>query len=264
MRLEFFEPNMTAYVQPLDARIIQCVKAHYRQAFCLCAIELNDAGEDDIYKINLLEVMLMVKDAWKAVTPETIVNCWNHMKIQNQPVVPATSTSPTPMSTPVSVVPTTCSTTAGLADNSAWEILREFVNSTILSLPQTESHIQDHLANHYRFTDWKPAFDAVFAAEDNVGKAVSAIEDLEKQAHTVTPTAPTIPSPNTAPRIELNQLTLLENGLMECMTKLGDCKQICGTCPTLEDLLNPVEEREIGESKFRFPGGDAEIITNVI
>ena len=84
MRLEFFEPNMTSYVQPLDAGIIQCVKAHYRRAFCLRAIKLDDAGEDDIYKINLLEVMLMVKEAWKAVTPKTIANCWNHTKIQNQ------------------------------------------------------------------------------------------------------------------------------------------------------------------------------------
>ena len=32
----------------------------------------------------------------------------------------------------------------------------------------------------------------------------------------------------------------------------------------LEDLLNPVEEREIGESEFHFPGGDAEIIAKVI
>ena len=83
MQLEFFEPNMTSYVQPLDARIIRCVKAHYRPAFCLCAIELDDAGEDNIYKINLLKVMLMVKEAWKAMMLETITNCWNHTKIQN-------------------------------------------------------------------------------------------------------------------------------------------------------------------------------------
>jgi len=120
-----------------------------------------------------------------------------------------------------------------------------------------------HLADRYQFADWKPAFDAVFAAEDNVEKVVSAIEDLEKQARTVTPTAPTVPSP-TAPRHELNQLSLLENDLMECVTKLGDRKRICGTRLTLEDLLNPVEEREIGESEFRFPSGDAEIIAQVI
>ena len=46
--------------------------------------------------------------------------------------------------------------------------------------------------------------------------------------------------------------------------KLGDHKQICGTCPTLEDLLNLVEEREIGKSEFHFPGGNGEIIAKVI
>lgn len=81
IELIYFEPNLTPYVQPLDAGIIRCVKAHHRKAFCLCAVELDDAGEDDIYKINLLEVMLMVRDAWDAVTPETIRNCWKHTKI---------------------------------------------------------------------------------------------------------------------------------------------------------------------------------------
>ena len=254
---------MTSYVQPLDAGIIRCVKAHYRRAFCLRAIELDDAGEDDIYKINLLEVMLMVKEAWKAVTPETITNCWNHTKIQNRPIAPATSTSPRATSTVITVSPTPCSTKAALADNGAWGILQEFANGTISSLPQTESRLEVHLGDRYRFIDWKPAFDAVFAAEDDVGKAISAIETLEKQARTETTTAPTIPSP-TPPRLALNQLTMLENDLMECVTKLGDRKRIRGTCPTLEDLLNPVEEREIGESDFLFPGGDGEIIAKVI
>jgi hypothetical protein len=81
IELIYFEPNLTPYVQPLDARIIHCVKAHYQKAFCLRAVELDEAGEDDIYKINLLEVMLMVREAWDAVTPETIINCWKHTKI---------------------------------------------------------------------------------------------------------------------------------------------------------------------------------------
>lgn len=41
----FFEPNLTAFMQPLDAGVIQCFKAHYRQAFCQCALDLDDAGE---------------------------------------------------------------------------------------------------------------------------------------------------------------------------------------------------------------------------
>lgn len=59
----YFKPNLTPYVQPLDARIIQSVKAHYHKAFCLHTVNLDEAGELDIYKINLLEVMLMVRQA---------------------------------------------------------------------------------------------------------------------------------------------------------------------------------------------------------
>src|SRR4051812_20006456 len=72
VQLEFFEPNLTSFVQPLDAGIIRCFKAHYQHAFCLCALDLDKAGEPEIYKINLLEAMLMAKEAWDAITDTTI------------------------------------------------------------------------------------------------------------------------------------------------------------------------------------------------
>jgi DDE superfamily endonuclease len=82
IRLVFFEPNMTSFVQPLDAGIIRCFKAHYRREFCIRAIEKDEAGERDIYKINLLEGMLMARVAWRQVEASTIKNCWGHTKIQ--------------------------------------------------------------------------------------------------------------------------------------------------------------------------------------
>ena len=69
---------MTSFVQPLDAGVIRCFKAHYRREFCLRTVELDEAGEDEIYSINLLEVMTMVREAWANVGSETIKNCWNH------------------------------------------------------------------------------------------------------------------------------------------------------------------------------------------
>ena len=42
---------------------------------------MDDVGEEDIYKINLLEVMLMERQVWDAVSPETIANCWRHTGI---------------------------------------------------------------------------------------------------------------------------------------------------------------------------------------
>ena len=80
--LEFFEPNMTSFVQPCDAGIIRCFKALYRRNFCSRAIDLDAAGEHEIYKINLLEAMTMAKKAWDLVSAETIKHCWDHSKIQ--------------------------------------------------------------------------------------------------------------------------------------------------------------------------------------
>lgn len=64
IQIEFFGPNLTSFVQPLDAGIIQCFKAHYWHAFSMHAVGLEEAGETDIYKVNLLEAMTMAKDAW--------------------------------------------------------------------------------------------------------------------------------------------------------------------------------------------------------
>jgi len=46
--LEFFEPNMTSFVQPCDAGIICCFKALYHGNFCSQAIDLDATGERDI------------------------------------------------------------------------------------------------------------------------------------------------------------------------------------------------------------------------
>jgi len=96
IQVEFFKPNLTAFVQPCDARIIPCLKAHYRQEFCFHALELEEARERDIYKINLLKAMLLAKRAWTAVTQDTISHCWNHTKIQHNLVSYTTSIEPAP------------------------------------------------------------------------------------------------------------------------------------------------------------------------
>jgi hypothetical protein len=45
MQIKYFGPNLTSFVQPLDAGIIRCVKAHYCHSFCHRALDLDDAGE---------------------------------------------------------------------------------------------------------------------------------------------------------------------------------------------------------------------------
>ncbi|KIK24707.1 hypothetical protein PISMIDRAFT_98057 [Pisolithus microcarpus 441] len=81
-QLNFFKPNMTSFIQPCDAGIIQCFKALYHQNFCAQAANLDAAGKCNIYKLSLLEGMTMAKAAWEAMSAETIQHCWNHTKIQ--------------------------------------------------------------------------------------------------------------------------------------------------------------------------------------
>jgi hypothetical protein len=51
---------------------------------------------------------------------------------------------------------------------------------------------------------------------------------------------------------------------MHAVNSLQQHKHICGTAPILEDLLNPIEETEIGRSDYQFPGGNNEIVTEAL
>jgi hypothetical protein len=77
----FFEPNLTAWIQPLDAGIIRCMKTHYCREQCAHALDLDEAGEEEIWDLNQVESMRMAKAAWKSVSPATITNCWCHTGI---------------------------------------------------------------------------------------------------------------------------------------------------------------------------------------
>ena len=74
----FWTESHTAFVQPLDAGVIRCFKAHYCNSFCKHAPLLDEAEECEVYKITLKEAMMIAEDTWKAVTPETIQNCWRN------------------------------------------------------------------------------------------------------------------------------------------------------------------------------------------
>jgi hypothetical protein len=127
IHLEFFEPNLTSFVQPLDAGVIRCFKAHYRCAFCIRALDLDEAGECDIYKINLLEGMMMAREAWNAVEPSTIKNCWDHT---DKIPPPATAS--------------TASSSGGNLHSPAWDIICEFATTDMI-FPHAEDRLKELL-----------------------------------------------------------------------------------------------------------------------
>ncbi|KAF5369186.1 hypothetical protein D9615_009952 [Tricholomella constricta] len=78
IRVENFAPNLTPHVQPADAGVIRCFKAHYRARFMNRAIDRYDSNVSpaNIYDLNILEAMRMADMAWKEVDTTTIYNCW--------------------------------------------------------------------------------------------------------------------------------------------------------------------------------------------
>ena len=148
-----------------------------------------------------------------------------------------------------------------LRNPSAWDAMYKFANDQ-LTMPQAIDALENLLGDQYSYNDWKPAFDSVFEAEYDTIKAIESVQSLANEAMKVKNT----PGDNNTEKhtpTNIQQLTLLENELMVAIEDLKGRNRIHGTRLTLEDLLNPVEEQEIGPARYAFTGGDAEIIMTV-
>jgi DDE superfamily endonuclease len=198
IRLEWFEPNLTSHIQPLDAGIIHCFKALYHRAFCLHALELDDAGEANIYKINLLEAMMMAKEAWDNVSSTTIQACWDHTRIQRAPIMIRIPTLPKPLNS---------------RDKQAWSIIHNFA-TTDMTLPDTEMALKSLWGEDYIEDQWWPTLKAVIDAENDISVALSTVNKIQL-------TAGTILDPPLAPiATQTPQAYQTEQELMESVTEL--------------------------------------------
>lgn len=81
VQIEPLKPNLTAHVQPMDAGIIRTLKAIYKRTLIMRSIDREEAGEADIFKIDLLEAIRTLERAWDSVSVSTIANCWRHTGI---------------------------------------------------------------------------------------------------------------------------------------------------------------------------------------
>ncbi|KAF9231008.1 hypothetical protein BU15DRAFT_68694 [Melanogaster broomeanus] len=96
-----------------------------------------------------------------------------------------------------------------------------------------------------------------FGTEEDTGRAVVVVNELWMKA-VASAHADTVPS---AP--SLLELKHAEMQLIQAVDNLHSWKHIRGTQPTLEDLLNPTAKKEVGDSLYHYPGGDADIIIEV-
>lgn len=79
--LVFLPPNTTSVLQPMDQGIIRALKAHFRKNLVLKMIQLLDGcGSCSVEypKMNVLDAILMIQDAWTQLKQGTIFNCFKH------------------------------------------------------------------------------------------------------------------------------------------------------------------------------------------
>ncbi|KIK80311.1 hypothetical protein PAXRUDRAFT_158989 [Paxillus rubicundulus Ve08.2h10] len=110
---------------------------------------------EDIYKIDLLEALILAKKAWDEVSPETIKHCWDHTQIQTDNSLPSTNPGPH-------------------ADLAAWEIICDFT-ATTMSLPSAKNQLQLHLGSKFSDSHWRTALKAAMDAEGDIAKAVEVV-----------------------------------------------------------------------------------------
>jgi hypothetical protein len=236
IRLEFFTPNMTPFVQPLNARIIRCFKAKYCALFCQQALELDTIGEEDIFKINIREAMLMAKDAWDTVQPATIKHCWKHTGVQHDPImlcIPVARHGHRRGASQTSLEP--------------WDILEDLATSQ-KTLPEAEEALNKVYGSTYNNLVWRPALVAITGSETTD----AALDKLTKFKAAETGIV------NKGAR----HTEAVETELMDAIVELKARNCIFGPLPSVEDLMNPPGKLEIGDDPDRFTS-DANIIKAV-
>ena len=88
----FLPANTTSHIQPLDAGIIVNFKAKFRRLFICWIIFMLDSGiarDSEKARPNMYQAIQWARTAWDEVTPETMKNCWNKVKILPAPLVVA-------------------------------------------------------------------------------------------------------------------------------------------------------------------------------
>ena len=81
LKAVFLPPNTTLILQPQEQGVIRSFKAHYRRKmveWILNAMESEPSANARAIskKISLLDSILTVDQAWRAVKSDGIVNCW--------------------------------------------------------------------------------------------------------------------------------------------------------------------------------------------
>jgi len=110
----------------------------------------------------------------------------------------------------------------------------------------------------YQDEVWRPALKAVMDAEGDVDSAKRALKESRARQSQPKLTIKLLARPS--------QTILLEDELMNAISSLKDRNRVFGTLPTVDDLVNPSDEKvdvDADKSANEFPGGLPKIIAHV-
>ncbi|GAA5878265.1 hypothetical protein JCM1840_002366 [Sporobolomyces johnsonii] len=251
IKIVFFIPNITAFVQPCDAGIIRTLKALYCRSFCERALDHDDAGEREIYKIDILEAMLLMNAAWTKVSKSTIANCWAHTGILSE--------LPHHISAPVSANPAAKKTNP-LSNPKAWDIILAFSREEISYL-EAIKQLKHTLKSAYREDDWQPYLARVNMTyeEEDTWEARYFCENAAKRrlSDSAVHLSPS-PEPDTS-TLTLPQLDRAAASLQASITSLQQRNCIFGSALSVAEMISPDtlvdhECDQIGQAAFWFSG----------
>ncbi|GFY06634.1 tigger transposable element-derived protein 6 [Trichonephila clavipes] len=75
VKLQFFPPNSTSKLQPLDQGIIHNFKTFDRREVVKSVLD-NLENQQNVTTISILTALIIIDKAWRAVTPLTIHSCF--------------------------------------------------------------------------------------------------------------------------------------------------------------------------------------------
>jgi hypothetical protein len=120
------------------------------------------------------------------------------------------------------------------------------------TLPEVHHHLMERLGDQYVASDWDGPLDAVLQEEDDVEAALASLGALKGKLG--------VDSPTSSRHAITEECVELEGNLEELISELKMRNRIFGAPPNMDELLDPVEERQVGQI---FEGGDVEIIARV-